>query len=75
MGLWHDVCNDQLAFEITGNYTVALDQNYAGVCDCGFVVMWSDRANELQPKEVNLGICSHAKVYFIMEHRTGETCF
>ena len=37
--------------------------------------MWSGRANELWPNEVNLGICSHAEVYIIMDHKAGETCF
>ena len=63
-----------IPFEIKGNYTIALDQrDYAN--DCGFVVMWSDMTNELLPKGVNLDNCSHAKVYLVMDEKTGETCF
>ena len=59
-----------------GKYSIALDErDYADTCDCGFVVMWPGRTNELLPKGVNPGISSCAKAYFIMDKKTGEMCF
>ena len=61
-------------FDIKRNYTVALDQrDYAD--DCGSVVMWPGRTNELLLKAVNLGVSSCAKAYFVMDEKTGEKYF
>ena len=39
------------------------------------MVMLSSMANELQPNGINLGICTCAEVYSIMDKESGETCF
>ena len=64
------------SFEMKRNFARVLDQKKLSWYPwLQFMVMLSGIANDLCPNRVDPGICTHAEVYIIMDHKAGERCF